>query len=110
MHLPPLRERREDIPLLLEIFVQNILNTEKIEFAGFSEDALQTIYNYNWPGNVRELKNFTETVIVLARGELVTTTMVREHLTHFEDPVEVSTNLPMLAGVTRERSRAGTCL
>ena len=104
MHLPPLRDRREDIPLLLENFVTQILEAEKIEFAGFSEDALQTIYNYPWPGNVRELKNFTETIIVLARGQLVTTDMVREHLTHFEEPVEVSSNLPMLVGVTREEA------
>ena len=104
MHLPPLRDRREDIPLLLENFVTQILEAEKIEFAGFSEDALQTIYDYAWPGNVRELKNFTETIIVLARGQLVTTDMVREHLTHFEEPVEVSSNLPMLVGVTREEA------
>ncbi len=104
MHLPPLRERREDIPLLLENFVQQVLENEKIEFNGFSEDALETIYKYSWPGNVRELKNFTETVMVLARGQLVSSQMVREHLSHVEEPVEVASNLPMLVGISREEA------
>ncbi|RMI13921.1 MAG: sigma-54-dependent Fis family transcriptional regulator [Calditrichaeota bacterium] len=95
MRIPPLRERREDIPLLLEHFVQEMIRREKIDFAGFTEEALNIVYNYNWPGNVRELKNFVETIVVLARGQKVDAAMVREHLSHYKEPVQVSTALPM---------------
>lgn len=99
IHIPPLRERREDIPLLLETMVKEILSREKIEFAGFTEEALETLYQYSWPGNVRELRNFVETIVILARGQKVTSQMVREHLSHYEETVEVSTTLPMPLGI-----------
>lgn len=95
IHLPPLRERRDDIPLLLNAFVTEITEENKIKFGGFTEEAEGIIYNYSWPGNVRELRNFVETVLVLARGEPITPGMVREHLSHYEEPVTVSTSLPM---------------
>ncbi len=94
MHIPPLRERREDILLLLEHFVIEITEKEKLEFSGFTDDALQVIHDYSWPGNVRELRNFVESIVVLARGQKVTAAMVREHLSHYEEPVKVSM-LPM---------------
>lgn len=104
MYIPPLRERREDIPLLLDSFVEEITSKEKIEFAGFTEDALETLYRYSWPGNVRELRNFLETIMVLARGQTVTSQMVREHLSHYEEPIEVSHTLPMPIGINVEEA------
>lgn len=104
MYIPPLRERREDIPLLLDSFVEEITIKEKIEFAGFTEDALETLYHYYWPGNVRELRNFLETIMVLARGQMVTSQMVREHLSHYEEPIEVSPTLPMPIGMNVEEA------
>jgi transcriptional regulator with PAS, ATPase and Fis domain len=102
MYIPPLRERREDIPLLLNSFVDDILHKGNIEFAGFTEDAMETLYHYSWAGNVRELLNFTETIVILARGEKVTSQMVRDHLYHYEEPVEVPTTLPMPVGINVE--------
>lgn len=99
IHIPPLRERREDIPLLLDALVKDVLSREKIEFAGFTEDALETLYQYSWPGNVRELRNFLETIVILARGQKVTSQMAREHLSHYDDTVEISTTLPMPLGI-----------
>lgn len=104
MYIPPLRERREDIPLLLDSFVEEISTKEKIAFAGFTEDALETLYHYSWPGNVRELRNFLETIMVLARGQMVTPQMVREHLSHYEEPIEVSSTLPMPLGINVEEA------
>ncbi|NIP22943.1 MAG: sigma-54-dependent Fis family transcriptional regulator, partial [Phycisphaerae bacterium] len=104
LHVPPLRERMEDIPLLLEHFVKDAVKREDIDFPGFTEEALEVIYNYSWPGNARELKNFVDTIIVLARGEKVTADMARDHLTHYEEPVEVSNYLPMPMGRSVEEA------
>jgi DNA-binding NtrC family response regulator len=104
MYIPPLRERREDIPLLLDSFIKDILEKEKLEFAGFTEDAMEIPNNYSWPGNVRELRNFTETILVLARGEKITSQMVRDHLSHYEEPIEIPTTLPMPVGINVEEA------
>jgi len=93
--VPPLRERREDIPLLLEHFVEQAINSNKIEFQGFTPDALDIIQHYDWPGNVRELKNFVESIVVLSAGKKVDADLVREHLIHYEEIPEMSTALPI---------------
>ena len=100
--LPPLRERREDIPLLIEKFTTDVLKNENLSFAGYTEEALDMLRRYNWPGNVRELRNFVETAIVLARGQKVNSQMVREQLSHNDEHVEVANALPMPLGITRE--------
>lgn len=64
IRLPPLRERREDIPLLAEHFVQRISSELGKDVAGISEDALKLLIAYDWPGNVRELENVIERALV----------------------------------------------
>ncbi len=66
--IPPLRERREDIPLLARHFLNkfNIAFNKKI--LGFSEKALDALSRYDWPGNIRELENLVERIIVLSKG------------------------------------------
>lgn len=95
IYVPPLRERREDIPLLLNHFVQDTVSKNNIEFMGFTDEALNIIENYSWLGNVRELKNFVETVVVLSAGKKVDTNLVKEHLTDFEKLHEDSKILPI---------------
>jgi two-component system response regulator HydG len=70
--IPPLRERREDIPLLVESFINRIrLKTDK-PISGMSKDALDLLFNYDWPGNVRELINVIEYSFVLCHeGEIM---------------------------------------
>ncbi len=105
MHIPPLRERREDIPLLIEYFMKEVMRRSQIEFAGFTEEAMEVLINYSWPGNVRELKNFIETIVILSRGEKVSADMVREHLSHYElSEGEVNLALPMPTGKSVERA------
>jgi len=67
IHIPPLRERRQDIPLLLNYFLEksNILNSASIE--GFSEEVMDVLMNYEYPGNVRELQNIIERIVVLKK-------------------------------------------
>ncbi len=68
IYLPPLRERREDIPLLVRRFVQEFAQAHGREFHGISAEAMQALANYAWPGNVRELRNLIESMVVLATG------------------------------------------
>ncbi|MEX2583674.1 MAG: sigma-54 dependent transcriptional regulator [Gemmatimonadota bacterium] len=66
--LPPLRERREDIPRLIEQFVREFSRQHDRPFPGIDPSALQILVDYSWPGNVRELRNLIESMVVLAHG------------------------------------------
>jgi len=72
IEVPPLRERREDIPLLLEHFVACITGREAQRRPKFSDDAMRLLSEYDWPGNVRELQNLCERICVLEAGRTVT--------------------------------------
>lgn len=68
IHLPPLRERREDIPLLLHYFVKQAAEKYHKEIEGFTPEAQQILMSYGWPGNVRQLRNMVERMVVLSTG------------------------------------------
>jgi len=70
--LPPLRERKEDIPLLAAHFLDKYAKQESKELEGIAPDALELLMAYNWPGNVRELENCIERAVVLASTREVT--------------------------------------
>jgi DNA-binding NtrC family response regulator len=72
LYLPPLRERREDIKLLVRRFVQEFSAAHDRPFRGISAEAMQALEDYGWPGNVRELRNPIESMVVLAHGREVT--------------------------------------
>jgi transcriptional regulator with GAF, ATPase, and Fis domain len=76
IHVPPLRERPEDILLMAEAFVEELGQTMGRPAAGISRDAGEWLLEYSWPGNVRELRNAIERAILLCDGGLIT----REHL------------------------------
>ncbi len=67
VHLPPLRERKEDIPLLIFHFLKRFNEELKKNIKGISKEAEQVLLNYNWPGNVRELSNVIERAVVLCQ-------------------------------------------
>jgi DNA-binding NtrC family response regulator len=71
IRIPPLRERREDIPLLAEHFVERISHELDKEVNGISADALKVLLDYDWPGNVRELENAIERAIVTNRNGIL---------------------------------------
>ena len=72
MYLPPLRERRDDIPLLVRQFVKDYSAQHDRPFHGISAEAMQIMMTYSWPGNVRELRNLVESMVVLAPGREIT--------------------------------------
>lgn len=69
--IPPLRERREDIPLLIHTFLTRFNEDKRHAVKGFSRDALAILCNYEWPGNVRELENLVERVVILKGSGLI---------------------------------------
>lgn len=69
--LPPLRERREDIPLLSRYFVAKYATQFNKQITGPSQEAVHLLMTYNWPGNVRELEHFMERAIVMSEGPLL---------------------------------------
>jgi transcriptional regulator with PAS, ATPase and Fis domain len=71
IHVPPLRERREDIPALVEHFVRKIARECNRDVRGVSAGALEVLTRYDWPGNVRELENVLHRAVVLARGPVI---------------------------------------
>jgi len=72
IYLPPLRERREDVPLLVRRFVRELSERHDRTFQGISREALDLLVDYPWPGNVRELRNLIESMVVLAPGREIT--------------------------------------
>ncbi len=66
--LPPLRERREDIPLLGAHFLKRYAEEYRVELPGFSQDALDALQSYNWPGNIRELENEIQRLVIQAES------------------------------------------
>ncbi len=72
VYLPPLRDRKEDIPLLVEYFVGKHRYRQDASPARVSQDAMNAMMEYDWPGNVRELQNLIERAIVLSQGGIIT--------------------------------------
>jgi two-component system response regulator HydG len=69
IHLPPLRDRKEDIPLLADHFSKLFQEKNKKSIKGFLPKTIDTLMRYDWPGNIRELENVMERAILLCRGE-----------------------------------------
>src|SRR5438309_585943 len=83
VYLPPLRERRSDIPLLVRTFIAEFAKAHERNFRGITPEALQILVEADWPGNVRQLKNLIESMVVLAlEGEIRASDIprdIREH-------------------------------
>jgi two-component system response regulator AtoC len=72
IRMPPLRERRDDIPLLIDAFLLELNRSTGCSSAGLTPDALDMLVGYEWPGNVRELHNALERAAILCEGGLIT--------------------------------------
>jgi len=71
IHIPPLRERKEDIPLLASAFLKEFSEENGKSIEGIDNKAAMALYNYSWPGNIRELRNCIESAVVLSRGHFI---------------------------------------
>jgi two-component system response regulator AtoC len=90
VHIPPLRERRDDIPLLVTHFMKKHSQSLGKNVAGIDPKALEVLINYKWFGNVRELENTIERAIVLADGENIELQNLPHDIQNFEERVEVT--------------------
>ncbi len=91
--LPPLSQRKEDIPLLINTFIQKFNARMGKKIAGVSEQALRLLLNYDYPGNVRELENIIEHAFVLCRGDLIDFDCLPKELTETQVRREPPTRL-----------------
>ncbi len=69
IHMPPLRQRREDIPMLVEYFVKRYAEKAKKEISRIDKNTLKLFQSYHWPGNIRELQNIIERSVILCNGD-----------------------------------------
>ena len=92
--LPPLRQRQEDIPLLLKHFLHKYTIEYKRDFESFSPEVIRTLMDYDYPGNIRELENIVERCVILETGEKVISAATLPQLLQHQAPGSLTTTLP----------------
>jgi len=110
LHLPPLRERREDIPMLLAHFLERFCTENTKPLRMFTPSAMKLLMDYDWPGNVRELENVVERAVVLSTQERVDVDLLPESVRSKEIVrgvrLQLSEFLPPLPGEAGARTAA----
>ncbi len=101
LRLPPLRERREDIPLLIDQFIQQAARTHRREVDSITPEAVRRLTGYQWPGNVRELRGVVEQMVVLTEHTRLDVEDLPEQVRGTTDIVLASN--PSTAGLTMEQ-------
>lgn len=102
VHLPALRERREDIPLLVQHFTRKQCETNHLPSAEFSPDALAVLCKLPYSGNIRELKNLVERALLICGKDVITTKELEPLLNHIDQPRHVVNNGMTLDDLERE--------
>ncbi|MDZ4744957.1 MAG: sigma-54 dependent transcriptional regulator [bacterium] len=107
IHLPPLRQHADDVPLLVEHFATKVVERSSIVFDGIDADATELLAKYPWPGNVRELRNIVETMVTLERGARITLEMAQRYLPDVEArDLEPSTAIVRVADIPKASAEA----
>ncbi len=88
IRMPPLRERREDIPLLVEHFIRQYNYSIGKRIKEITDDALEILMDYHWPGNIRELENLIERAVIFANSDTLDAKTISQNLLHWERPVQ----------------------
>ncbi|MEP9410962.1 MAG: sigma-54-dependent Fis family transcriptional regulator [Candidatus Brocadia sp.] len=89
IHLPPLRERKEDIPLLVNYFMKKYATQQRVAVNSVSQEALQLLLTYNWPGNIRELENAIEHAVAFCTSDTIVPKNLPKNLTERETPAGI---------------------
>ena len=95
IHVPPLRERKEDIELLAADFLQTFNKEEGKDIDGFTLAARKALFTYSWPGNIRELRNTIESAVVLTKGKVIDADDLPPQIRKEESESTVSLTLPI---------------
>ncbi|KAK2146823.1 hypothetical protein LSH36_583g02041 [Paralvinella palmiformis] len=88
IHVPPLRERKEDVPFLVSHFIREFAQENNKNIEGADQRSRAMLYNYSWPGNIRELRNCIESAVALAKGPLILPKDLPPYL-HAEEQLDV---------------------
>ncbi len=97
LHIPPLRERKDDIPLLATHFLRELANAHGKNVTDISPEAHRRLTQYDWPGNVRELRNCIEHMVVVTTDPVLDTEDLPDHITPGESP---AVEQPSLVGIS----------
>lgn len=100
LNIPPLRDRKPDIPVLIEHFLSKLNKTEK----QFSKEAMDLMLKYNYPGNVRELENIIHRITVLSRGDLITTNDLPSNLRPLQNEIPANSFQPYIGDLNEQLS------
>jgi DNA-binding NtrC family response regulator len=92
IEIPPLRERKEDIPLLIEGFIKKHTKHISKKIEGIASDALAILMDYHWPGNIRELENIIERAIILSKGSTITLQDLPDFLSNLNKKSQILIN------------------
>ena len=87
--LPPLRERKDDIPFLINFFVERYNQKHRMKVNGISQRAMNLLVNYGWSGNVRELENTIESIMVVHSPDVIDLSHLPHEIRHFKEKPEV---------------------
>ena len=102
IHMPPLRERKEDIPMLVDAFIREFSDENGKHIEGITNAAMRFLMRYNWPGNVRELKNCIEGMVVMARHSILDVDDLPEHIL-MADASYIAPKFPLYTPLRKER-------
>jgi DNA-binding NtrC family response regulator len=107
IHIPPLRERKEDIPLMVASFLREFSRENGKNIEALEPKARMVLYNYTWPGNVRELRNCIESAVVMSKSNIITVDDLPPHIRADSEPdtLKLTTGLS-LAEAEKEVIRA----
>jgi len=101
IEMPPLRERREDVPVLANAFIERYCAENNISFPGISDEAMESLQEYNWPGNVRELLHVIESMMARMPESEIRAEDLDQYL---EEPIVLNRNLPIPLHKTPDQS------
>jgi two-component system response regulator HydG len=88
VEVPPLRERREDIPLLGDFFLKQYAEKNRRLIKGFTPRAIDLLMRHTWPGNVRELENVVERAVIMVRGDMISPNELPDSIRVLDEEVE----------------------
>jgi transcriptional regulator with PAS, ATPase and Fis domain len=104
IQIPPLREHREDIPILAAAFVGEFCERNTMPVSELDDEVISVLMNYNWPGNVRELRNVVESLLVMHAGGAIRADDVRKLLRGYSLNQSDDRNLPVVMNKTAEQA------
>lgn len=102
IRVPPLRERRSDIPLLARHFLEMFTEGKRFQVESIDENAMRCLVNYDWPGNVRELENIIERMVILASGKTITQKDLSERFININRSTQIVSDTGSFAPVLPE--------